>query len=133
MSGHRPERTFHENGERNVCELDHYADKSYLGIHYWDLCWKLAYPKLKKIEIQISRHEKRYRSEEIAPASSRLDGMFSKSWNIWYLMVDMVNPWSTPDFRLPSCVQMYKSWLILLYFWLLPTFFFIKIFFAFAK
>ena len=22
---------------RNVCELDHYADKSYLGIHYWDL------------------------------------------------------------------------------------------------
>ena len=31
MSGHRPERTFHENGERNVCELDHYADKSLLG------------------------------------------------------------------------------------------------------
>ena len=49
MSGHRPERTFHENGERNVCELDRYADKSYLGIHYWDLCWKVAYPKLKKI------------------------------------------------------------------------------------
>ena len=48
MSGHRPERTFHENGERNVCELDRYADKSYLGIHYWDLCWKVAYPKLKK-------------------------------------------------------------------------------------
>ena len=48
MSGHRPEMTFHENGERNVCELDHYADKSYLGIHYWDLCWKVAYPKLEK-------------------------------------------------------------------------------------
>ena len=26
-----------ENGGRNVCELDHYVDKSFLGIHYWDL------------------------------------------------------------------------------------------------
>ena len=48
MSGHRPEMTYYENGERNVCELDHYADKSYLGIHYWDLVSKVAYPKLKK-------------------------------------------------------------------------------------
>ena len=49
MSGHRPEMTFHQNGERNVCELDHYADKSYLGIHYWDLCWKVAYPNIVSI------------------------------------------------------------------------------------
>ena len=27
----------------------HYADKSYLGIHYWDLSWKVAYPKLKQV------------------------------------------------------------------------------------
>ena len=70
MSGHRPEMTYNENGERNVCELDHYADKSYLGIHYWDLVSKVAYPKLKKIEIQMSRHEKRYRSEEMSPVDT---------------------------------------------------------------
>ena len=30
--------THHENGERNVFEPDHYADKSFLGTHFWDLC-----------------------------------------------------------------------------------------------
>ena len=48
MSGHRPEMTYYENGEKKVCELDHYTDQSYLGIHYWDLVSKVAYPKLKK-------------------------------------------------------------------------------------
>jgi len=72
MSGHRPEMTYYENGEKKVCELDHYTDQSYLGIHYWDLVSKVAYPKLKKIEIQMSRHEKRYRSEEMSPPLPRL-------------------------------------------------------------
>ena len=44
----RPEMTYYENGEKKVCELDHYTDQSYLGIHYWDLVSKVAYPKLKK-------------------------------------------------------------------------------------
>ena len=48
MSGHQLRITHHENGERNVCEPDHYADKSFLGTHYWDLCWKLANLTFKK-------------------------------------------------------------------------------------
>ena len=31
MSGHQVRMTHHENKEKNVCEADHYADKSFLG------------------------------------------------------------------------------------------------------
>ena len=33
MSGQQLRMTHHENDERNVCEPDHYADKSFLGTH----------------------------------------------------------------------------------------------------
>ena len=53
MSGHQLRMTHHENGERNVFEPDHYADKSFLCTHYWDLCWKLAYlTSEKKLKIE---------------------------------------------------------------------------------
>ena len=38
MAGHLLNMTYNENGKLNVWELDHYADRSSLGIHFWDLC-----------------------------------------------------------------------------------------------
>ena len=38
MAGNQLRMTHHENSERNICEPDHYADQSFLGAHYWDLC-----------------------------------------------------------------------------------------------
>ena len=38
----------------------------------------MAYPKLKKIEIQMSRHEKRYISEEMSPRSDVAFAKFYK-------------------------------------------------------
>ena len=53
MSGHQLRMTHHENGERNVFEPDHYADKSFWGTHYWNLCWKLTYlTSEKKLKIK---------------------------------------------------------------------------------
>ena len=38
MAGNQLRMTHHEISERNICEPDHYADQSFLGAHYWDLC-----------------------------------------------------------------------------------------------
>ena len=34
MAGHLLNMTYNENGKLNVWELDHYADRSSLGIHF---------------------------------------------------------------------------------------------------
>ena len=47
MAGHLLNMTYNENGKLNVWELDHYADRSSLGIHFWDLCWKMVYLKFE--------------------------------------------------------------------------------------
>ena len=48
MAGHLLNMTYNENGKWNVWELDHYIDRSSLGIHFWDLYWKMAYLKFEK-------------------------------------------------------------------------------------
>ena len=48
MAGHLLNMTYNENGKWNVWELDHYTDRSSLGIHFWDLYWKMAYLKFEK-------------------------------------------------------------------------------------
>ena len=48
MAGHLLNMTYNENGKWNVWELDHYTDRSSLGIHFWDLYWKMAYLKFDK-------------------------------------------------------------------------------------
>ena len=48
MAGHLLNMTYNENGKWNVWELDHYTDRSSLGIHFWDLHWKMAYLKFEK-------------------------------------------------------------------------------------
>ena len=47
MAGHLLNMTYNENGKWNVWELDHYTDRSSLGIHFWDLHWKMAYLKFE--------------------------------------------------------------------------------------
>ena len=47
MAGHLLNMTYNENGKWNVWELDHYTDRSSLGIHFWDLYWKMAYLKFE--------------------------------------------------------------------------------------
>ena len=48
MAGHLLNMTYNENGKWNVWELDHYTDRSSLGIHFWDLYWKMAYLKFER-------------------------------------------------------------------------------------
>ena len=48
MAGHLLNMTYNENGKWNVWELDHYTDRSSLGIHFWDLYWKMVYLKFEK-------------------------------------------------------------------------------------
>ena len=47
MAGHLLNMTYNENDKWNVWELDHYTDRSSLGIHFWDLCWKMVYLKFE--------------------------------------------------------------------------------------
>ena len=48
MAGHLLNMTYNENDKWNVWELDHYTDRSSLGIHFWDLYWKMAYLKFER-------------------------------------------------------------------------------------
>ena len=48
MAGHLLNMTYDENSKWNVWELDHYTDRSSLGIHYRDLYWKMVHLKFEK-------------------------------------------------------------------------------------
>ena len=55
MAGHLLNMTYNENSKWNVWELDHYTDRSSLGIHYRELHWKMVYLKFEKFWYQNVR------------------------------------------------------------------------------
>ena len=66
-------------------------------IEIWFQKWHTQ--SLKKIEIQMSRHEKRYRSEEMAPSAA--SGLFIAL----VIQIPAVNALSQPAFWSPAHVR----------------------------
>lgn len=75
--------TYNENGKWNVWELDHYTDRSSLGIHFWDLYWKMAYLKFEKFWYSNVRPWETVQIWGDCPSRPTYGMKSSKKWHVF--------------------------------------------------